>query len=203
MLGAVSILRNASGCRYAGSLTGIDDLAWGQEPRDESVLVLDPYLDHDSFPDTLSEVADQHPVLVMSARMGYQNVRRALQSGAHGYVSKDIDASILVTAVQAVGAGGVYLGLSVAEVLMRDWDGGRQPPRFDDPVQCVELTPREQDVLTMVAGGLTHKQIGTRLTLSKATVDTYVHRIRQKVGAFNKAGLTRVAMDMGLLSSQS
>ena len=61
------------------------------------------------------------------------------------------------------------------------------------------LTARERDVLVMVARGLTHKQIGTRLNLTKATVDTYVHRIRQKVGAVNKAGLTRIAMQLRLL----
>ncbi|GAB7105778.1 response regulator transcription factor [Streptomyces phaeofaciens JCM 4814] len=202
MLGAIGILRSASGCRFIGSLGGIDELTENQEESDGCVLVVDPYLDGVPFPDALSEVTKRHPVLVMSARTGHQNVRRALQSGAHGYVSKDIDSSTLVTAVQAVGIGGVYLGLSVADVLMQEW-GGAPPPDFGEPLKGTDLTPREQDVLTMVARGLTHKQIGTRLTLSKATVDTYVHRIRQKVGAFNKAGLTRVAMDMGLLSNHS
>jgi DNA-binding CsgD family transcriptional regulator len=61
------------------------------------------------------------------------------------------------------------------------------------------LTRRERDVLVMVAQGLTHKQIGTRLSLSKATIDTYIHRVRQKVGSGNKADLTRLAMDLGLI----
>ena len=51
----------------------------------------------------------------------------------------------------------------------------------------------------MIAQGMTHKQIGTRLNLTKSTVDTYVYRLRQKLGGGNKAQLTRLAIDLHLL----
>lgn len=122
---------------------------------------------------------------------------QAMHNGAQGYIGKDIDSCALLSAVQAVGTGGVYLGQPMAESLMSE--GAHSPVTVTpEPERLFDLTAREREVLAMIAEGFTHRQISTRLMLSKATVDTYVHRIRQKVGAINKAGLTRVALTMGL-----
>jgi DNA-binding CsgD family transcriptional regulator len=60
------------------------------------------------------------------------------------------------------------------------------------------LSPREREVLRWISGGMTHGQTATRMRITKATVDTYVERIRRKLGAGNKADLTRAAVTLDL-----
>ncbi|WP_433388810.1 response regulator transcription factor [Micromonospora sp. KLBMP9576] len=119
-------------------------------------------------------------------------VRAALGTGTLAYLGRDVDEVTLLAAVHAAGRGDLYLAGSarialLAEPAVDACDGG--PPA---------LTTREREVLWLIAEGLTHQQIARRLSLSKSTVDTYTHRLRQKTGAVNKAGLTRVAMIFGL-----
>jgi|KBSMisStandDraft_5_1062788.scaffolds.fasta_scaffold1607207_1 DNA-binding NarL/FixJ family response regulator len=73
-----------------------------------------------------------------------------------------------------------------------------EPERQVDPEPMPRLSMREQEVLGYIASGLTHGQTATRMRLTKATVDTYVERIRRKLGAGNKADLTRAAVSLDL-----
>jgi two-component system nitrate/nitrite response regulator NarL len=159
-----------------------------------AVLLIDPFSDHHEHSDLTSVPAPYSP-LVMSAVTHVDAVREALRCGARGYISKEICASTLVNAISAVGVGGMYLGTQLDGMLL-DRAGEVSVPTSP---AATGLTRRERDVLVMVAQGLTHKQIGTRLNLSKATIDTYIHRVRQKVGSGNKADLTRLAIDLGLV----
>lgn len=72
------------------------------------------------------------------------------------------------------------------------------PEPQTDPEPLPRLSLREQEVLGYIASGLTHGQTATRMRLTKATVDTYVERIRRKLGAGNKADLTRAAVTLDL-----
>jgi DNA-binding NarL/FixJ family response regulator len=71
-----------------------------------------------------------------------------------------------------------------------------EPPAEPEPMPRLSL--RERQVLSYIASGLTHGQTATRMHLTKATVDTYVERIRRKLGAGNKADLTRAAVSLDL-----
>jgi two-component system nitrate/nitrite response regulator NarL len=109
-----------------------------------------------------------------------------------GYLIGNFDRSLLLAAVQTVNAGGLFFPVEFGPRLA----GVPQPVEM--PGNAV-LTEREAVVLRHVATGLTHKQIATRLDLSKSTVDTYVHRIRHKLRVGNKAELTRAATHFGLV----
>ncbi|WP_329383957.1 response regulator transcription factor [Streptomyces sp. NBC_01716] len=194
--GAIKVLENSRHIHLSGVFPHVRGVyGIGEERLDSLTVIADPFAPGIS-PESLSEMTDRVPVLGMSAQVEQGYVLQALRSGVHGYVSKDVDPSNLVAATAAVSSGGFFLGLRIADVLFlpREMD-----PLEEQPARVPELTRREKDVLVMIAQGLTHKQIGNRLTLSKATVDTYAYRIRQKVGAVNKAGLTRFAVEVGLL----
>ena len=121
-------------------------------------------------------------------------VRSAISDGARGFISKTTDLSTLVNAISAVGHGGIYLGRPLDRLFLEE-----PVEPVGPPASVQNLTARERDVLVMIAQGMTHKQIGTRLNLTKSTVDTYVYRLRQKLGGGNKAQLTRLAIDLHLL----
>jgi DNA-binding CsgD family transcriptional regulator len=75
---------------------------------------------------------------------------------------------------------------------------GSAPEPAPNGVSQPRLSPREKEVLAWISGGLTHGQTATRMRITKATVDTYVERIRRKLGAGNKADLTRAAVTLDL-----
>lgn len=106
-----------------------------------------------------------------------------LQAGASGVISKRETGEHIVDAVRAVTSGArIYPTNPTTE-----------PPERPDLSGC-HLSEREEQVLRQIARGLTHGQIATRLGISPHTVDTYVKRIRAKLGVGNKAELTRAAL---------
>lgn len=193
MRGAIEILRENELFALLGVYDCIDELPDAVQPV---VLLVDPFCDLGTDLSRVACVPKPYVALVMSARTDIDSVRYALQLGFRGFLSKETYASTLLDALSAVGLGGIYLASSLAEILFENAadETGRFPL-----TQADSLTRRERDVLVMVAEGLTHKQIGTKLSLTKATVDTYVQRVRQKVGPGNKADLTRLAIDLGLV----
>jgi two-component system, NarL family, nitrate/nitrite response regulator NarL len=194
MRGAVETLRRQDVFAFLGVFAGVDDLV--ARPEDPLVVVLiDPFAEMPGNVSDLARVPRPYAALVMSAHVQLDAVRAALRNGARGYISKEICASTLLDAIRAVAVGGIYLG-PLFDLMLAE-SSGRSAGAVTTLAEG--LTPRERDVLVMVAQGLTHKQIGTRLNLSKATIDTYIHRVRQKAGSGNKADLTRLAIDLGLM----
>jgi len=129
--------------------------------------------------------------LVVADHENLADVAAGLASGAAGYLL-DGDHDSLVTAVHAVAAGGVYLtdrlarGLSYAVLA-----------RFSHPQDPdVLLSPRERQALLHIADGCTHSQAARLMGVSKATVDTYIERVRHKLGVNTKAALVRKAVEL-------
>lgn len=112
-----------------------------------------------------------------------------LGAGASGVISKQESAATLVAAVHAVAAGRFVTGTTVSSA-----PASRPENAAQVAVGSALLSPREEQVLQQIAHGLTHSQIARRLSISRYTVDTYIKRIRAKLGAGNKAELTRAAM---------
>jgi DNA-binding NarL/FixJ family response regulator len=147
------------------------------------------------FVQRIRPLVARHRVVAFCPRLGRPDVAGLLQAGVRGCVTWDATATTLVDAVRMVATLGFQLpspaagpAEPVTVVAGRaDRFGGRQT-----------LTMREREVLQSVSTGLTHKEIARLLGLSKTTVDTYVQRIRQKLGVGNKAELARAAYRFGL-----
>jgi DNA-binding NarL/FixJ family response regulator len=145
-------------------------------------------LDADALPPPdglhhIAETARTATVLVLLSDWS-QPAQDYLRAGATGVISKRETAESLVAALLAVTAG--------APVIR---DGHTVPPPAErSGTPGLHLSEREEQVLGHISHGLTHGQIATRLGISPHTVDTYVKRIRAKLGAGNKAELTRVAL---------
>ena len=119
----------------------------------------------------------------------------ALRAGAAGYVLKGARSDELLGAIRAVHDGGVYLPPALAGRLVQDFLARESDPSPDDL-----LTPREQEVLTLIAQGLTNRDIAEVLTLSINTVKTHRLHIYQKLDLRDRAGLVDYALRRGLLS---
>ena len=129
----------------------------------------------------------QTAVVLLSVEGGTELVRSAGEAGAAGYSAKAAAASELVEAVRAAAAGQLFLGPPGARDGLGDLAGGSTNAE-------VALTPREKDVLRLIAQGLASKEIADRLGISTRTVEAYRVAIMDKVGVRHIAGLTKYAL---------
>lgn len=160
------------------------------------VLVLDLSLPDGSGLTLLGEVAEQTPVLVLTSHDDDQHVYAALRAGARGYLVKTAAADELVRAVHDVAAGsGVFAGSVVERITRHVASGGRASRDELFP----ELSPRERDVLRLIANGHSNAYIADHFVLSLKTVRNHVSNVLMKIGASSRAEAVARARDAGLV----
>ncbi|MEV1113710.1 response regulator transcription factor [Actinosynnema sp. NPDC049800] len=132
-------------------------------------------------------------VVVLTAFGDEANVRLALRQGVDGFVLKNCAPDELIRAVRAVHAGEAYLSPAVTRHVLgmvavdgRDEDAARR---------LAALTPRESDVVALVAEGLSNAEVGRRVHMSEATIKTYVSRILAKLGCQNRVQAALLVRD--------
>jgi DNA-binding NarL/FixJ family response regulator len=128
-------------------------------------------------------------------------VRTALAMGAAGYVAKSAADTGLLGAVRAAHAGRVFVDAENANDANLPVAGARLSPGGPAPIET--LSQREREVLALIASGLTNKAAADRLGLSVKTVESYRARLMDKLALTNRADLTRVAIECGLLQAGS
>lgn len=129
-------------------------------------------------------------ILSMHSDEGY--VLRALRAGARGYLLKDTVEAELIRAIQAVAGGKAYFSPEVSKLLVEDYVQGMQERGIDDSYEL--LTPREREVLQLLAEGKSSKDIARLLELSVYTVDTHKSNLMQKLSLHSMAELILYAV---------
>lgn len=121
----------------------------------------------------------------------------ALRSGAHGYLLKECALEDLVMAIHSVAKGQVYLSPGLGDVVLNSYrEGGDEHSVFEG------LTPREREILQLLAEGHSAREIATRLDLSVKTVGNDREHLMHKLDTHSLAGLTKFAIREGLTSSE-
>ncbi|HET8673587.1 MAG TPA: response regulator transcription factor [Thermoleophilaceae bacterium] len=139
-------------------------------------------------------------VLVLTTYADDDSLFPALQAGALGYLTKDAGAGEIAEAVRAVAAGRTHLDPEVQQRLVAAVVGPAARPAPAEQDLPDDLTPREVEVLQLIAEGLSNAEIAERLVVSGATVKTHVNRIFSKTGARDRAQAVRYAYTRGLVS---
>lgn len=130
-------------------------------------------------------------VLVVSAAAPQDHVLAAISAGAAGYLTKDAQPGEIESALQAVAGGGSYVSPTLASYLLQ-----AAKPSQPDPLP---LTPREREILALVAQGERDQDIAEHLFVSVRTVRSHLDRIRDKTGRRRRADLTRLALEEGVV----
>ena len=143
----------------------------------------------------LAHDSDAPRVLVLSMHDSQIHVEQALRAGACGYMVKTGSAKELLHAVEMIRDGQTYVSSSVMEQVMESMVRDRTTPRTG----LASLTPREREVLRLVAEGLSGKEIAATLGVSAKTIETHRSRIMEKLGIHKVSGLVRFAIREGLL----
>ncbi len=127
-------------------------------------------------------------VIMLSAAEDEKSIERAMFAGADGYLSKEVTSEELVSAIRTVMLGERVFSRSILNLL----EGKAQDQKVEEPP--VSLTKREEEIVTLVAKGLTSQDIAKKLFISPRTVETHRARIMDKLGVNNAAGLVRFAL---------
>jgi DNA-binding NarL/FixJ family response regulator len=128
-----------------------------------------------------------------------QYVYTALSAGASGFLLKDVSPEHLIAAVRLVRTGDALLAPSITRRLVERFAGREQPPgQVNGDLSA--LTPREREVLGLIARGLSNAELASALTLSEATVKTHVARILAKLQLRDRVQAVVLAYETGLVS---
>jgi DNA-binding NarL/FixJ family response regulator len=130
-------------------------------------------------------------------------VYEALRAGASGFLLKDTPVADLVQAVRVVAAGDALLAPSVTRRLLVDFAARRPIPPGATALRLNGLTPRETEVLGLIARGLSNTEIAATLVVAEQTVKTHVGRVLTKLGLRDRAQAVVVAYESGLVTPGS
>jgi DNA-binding NarL/FixJ family response regulator len=147
-------------------------------------------------------LADQRPngprILILTTFDLDEYVYDALRAGASGFLLKDVTAERLFDAVRVIAAGDALLAPAVTRRLISEFAQRTRPTDLPPPA-LAELTPRETEVLRLVAEGLSNAEIGARLFVAEETVKTHVSRMLGKLGLRDRTQAVVAAYESGLV----
>ena len=136
-------------------------------------------------------------VMVMTVFGDERHVIRAIEAGATGYLLKDADASSIAQSIHDLLAGGSPISTSIARHLLRRFR--TEDPGKTAPTSAAHLTPRESEVLEVVARGFSNAEIGSLLNLSFHTVNSHIKSIYRKLAVRSRSEAVFEAVQQGLI----
>src|SRR3970282_30887 len=133
-------------------------------------------------------------ILVLTMHRSDEHFFAMLHAGASGYILKAAETNELLSAIRSVARGEAVLSPAMAKRLMQDYLS--RTPAYDDPETSL-LTPREKEILRLIADGYTNREIAERLVLSPSTVHSHRNNLMRKLDLNTQHGLIQYARDRG------
>jgi len=188
----------------ASAADGAEAVTLSAEHRPDVVLmdVRMPVMDGIEATRQIAAATENGPrILILTTFDLDDYVYDALQAGASGFLLKDVPAESLFDAVRVIAGGEALLAPTITRRLIAEF--ARLRPRQVRPEALSELTPRETEILGLVAEGLSNREIAERLVLSDETVKTHVSHVLRKLGLRDRAQAVVVAYETGLVVPRS
>jgi len=170
------------------------------------VLLLDlrmPGRDGIATLEELRKRGSEVPVLVLTTFDDDELVLRALRAGARGYLLKDVSLDELVGAIRTLATGGTLVQPALTDRLLRGLGAAPVPDDFTHLPAPEPLTPRETEVLRLLASGFTNREIAQALFLAEGTVKNHISTVLAKLGVKDRTRAVLRALHLGLLSAAS
>ncbi len=185
---------------------GLQAVRIGRELRPDVVLMDVRMPDMDGIEATrqlAGSGADGPRILILTTFDLDEYVYDALCAGASGFLLKDVTAERLFDAVRVIAAGEALLAPSVTRRLISEFALMRPKPDAQSTAALAALTPRETQVLRLVAEGLSNQEISARLTVTEETIKTHVSRVLSKLGLRDRTQAVVTAYESGLVLPRS
>jgi DNA-binding NarL/FixJ family response regulator len=187
--GLVALLNTVEGLSVVGEASDGEQAILAHRSCKPDVTLMDLRLPKIGGADAIARIRRENPtarIIVLTTFDGDEDIFRALQAGAKGYLLKGMDATELTEAIRAVYAGKSKIPAIVAEKLAG---------RMGGP----ELTTRELEVLKRIVAGRSNKEIGGDLHISEATVKTHINSILGKLGVSDRTQAATTALQRGIV----
>jgi DNA-binding NarL/FixJ family response regulator len=191
----------------AEAATGLETVDLARSTRPDVALVDIRMPDLDGL--TATEMISSDPrlaevrVLVITTFEFDEYVYRAIRAGASGFLGKGLDPEELIDAIRVVHRGEALLSPTATKALIGEYHDRARLAGREASSRLAPLTPREREVLTIVARGLSNSDIAATLVISEHTAKTHVKRIMAKLGARDRAQLVVIAYESGLVQRQT
>lgn len=201
--GLQMLLGLSPGIEVVGTATDGDeavDLAGRQGP---DVALMDLRMPRCDGVEATRRITRDHPsirVVVLTTYADDESIFSALEAGAMGYLTKDAGASEIQEAIRTVHAGEALLDPAVQRRLIQKVRGAAPRPAASEPELPDGLTPREAEVLRLIAEGLSNAEIAERLVVADSTVKTHINNIFSKAALRDRAQAVVYAMQHGLVA---
>ena len=200
--GLRALLRSLGGIEVVAEAGNGYDALQLAEQHHPDIVIMDVGMEGLNGLEAASRMAKTVPaprIIILSMHANEEYVRRALLAGATGYLLKGAEPAELEIALQAVMRGETYLTPAVSKQVVQDYlhGGGVK----SDPLR--DLTPRQREVLQLIAEGNSTKDIAHKLSLSIKTVETHRGELMNRLDIHDVAGLVRYAIRTGIVTPDS
>ena len=186
----------AHGVVVVAEATSVDELLLLCRAEAPDIVLSAPHIGGVSVAHAIGELRRKGvDVLVLAAEASSSESLTVLRAGAVGYVTRDLTVDALADAIRAARAGGCPLDPRCAAAVLQEWRGSAMPsPEETAP----DLSPRESEVLALLARGSATKTIAAELGLSAKTVENHKTRIFSKLGVRTRTEAVAVAISLGI-----
>ena len=205
--GIKQLLELQSGYTVAGIATSANDAIKRLSAMDIDVVLMDMNMPETDGVSAIQQVVANKPDIKILALTGYDDpdlIYRAMRSGSKGYILKTMVTSQLITAIEEVNAGKVYLPPALATKFFDEFHSMVEKTSKPDPNKQAllsYLTSREKEVLTLLTEGITYKGVADKLVISETTVKTHVNNIFQKLQVNDRTQAVLYALKYGLVDT--
>jgi len=198
--GVRALLAGVTGIRVVGEAEDGESAILQVDSVKPDVVLMDMVMPHLGGLEATARIKERHPevvVLIMSMHDNDEYVQQVIKAGASGYVLKGVTADDLVRAIKTVHEGASFVDPAIAAKLVEDYVRCVRGDLTSDPKE--HLTPREHEILKLIAEGNSNHEIATRLFLSKKTVETHRANIMRKLDLHDVTELVKYALRTGII----
>lgn len=204
--GIRSLLAHETSFEFTGeAANGLQAIHFLEE-NEVDVILMDINMPVMNGIEATREITKKFPgvkVLTLSMNKDKGYISKMLNAGAMGYVLKDTEHEELVESIKQVFAGQPFFGTETSRIMMESFMPNTRVQHHGNDVDPEELTPREKEVLALIAAEMTNPEIAEKLFISVRTVDTHRRNLLIKLGAKNSIGLVKYAIKHNLDTHQS
>ena len=201
--GLRSLLESEAGVEVVGEASNGREAFEKAVAEKPDVVVLDigmPELNGLEATRRIVKAAPRTEVLILTVYESEEVIREVLRAGARGYVLKSDAGRLLLTALEAVSAHKPFFTSRVSELVLAGFLSGEVRPSDDTP-PGTPLTPREREVLQLLAEGKTNKEVAAALGIGLKTVETHRMNLMAKLGLHSVVDLVRYAIRNGIVAA--
>lgn len=198
--GLRNLLQLSENIEVVGEVTDGSEVLDGLEKFDPDVLLIDirmPKMTGIEALQAMQSAGIDTPAIILTTFDDHQLVLEGMQAGAKGYLLKDVSLESLVNAIEKVQQGETLVQPAITERILKGL--ASMASNTEEPELLEELSPKELEVLRLMAGGYSNREISTAIHKSEGTVKNQVSSILEKLGVRDRTQAVLRAINLGLL----